>query len=264
MSTEKTPIEVHDAPSLTVNEKETGATSIRDHEPYDTISHNINLGEFSANPLPHGGDHDQNSLKEELVQEEIVDLYAPFPIDPNVPHEDNPLTIRAVIVGMILGTLVNASNLYLGMFSLLTEKYIILIHSRFENWVHFLSYYLWSYLWLRYHQGPDQVCWKRAYSRQQRTIWTPRECHDPSCCNRSWWYCRSLRCWSPCHVSTQSPEHRSSGRYWKDLYHYHCLFFLRSLLCHASTTILRHSGLARAEVIVPHLYVFVPSRVSLC
>ena len=35
-------------------------------------------------------------------------------MDPEIPHEDNPLTVRAVVVGCILGGLVNASNLYLG------------------------------------------------------------------------------------------------------------------------------------------------------
>lgn len=36
-------------------------------------------------------------------------------MDPSIPHEANPLTFRAVVVGIILGTLVSASNLYLGL-----------------------------------------------------------------------------------------------------------------------------------------------------
>lgn len=47
-------------------------------------------------------------------EEEEEDLYKPLLMDPEIPHEDNPLTIRAVVVGCILGGLVNASNLYLG------------------------------------------------------------------------------------------------------------------------------------------------------
>ncbi|KAK1827394.1 OPT oligopeptide transporter protein-domain-containing protein [Podospora conica] len=43
------------------------------------------------------------------------DLYLPLKMDPNIPHEENPLTFRAVAVGCLLGALVNASNLYLGL-----------------------------------------------------------------------------------------------------------------------------------------------------
>lgn len=46
------------------------------------------------------------------VEEE--DLYAPLKMSDAVPHEENPLTIRALVVGIILGCLVSASNLYLG------------------------------------------------------------------------------------------------------------------------------------------------------
>ncbi|KAI1339400.1 OPT oligopeptide transporter protein-domain-containing protein [Xylariaceae sp. FL0016] len=47
--------------------------------------------------------------------EEVLDLYVPLTMDPGIPHEPNPLTIRAVFVGICLGCLVNASNLYLGL-----------------------------------------------------------------------------------------------------------------------------------------------------
>ncbi|KAK8054638.1 Oligopeptide transporter [Apiospora phragmitis] len=43
----------------------------------------------------------------------IVDLYKPLPRLEGVPDEENPLTVRAVVVGIILGSLVNASNVYL-------------------------------------------------------------------------------------------------------------------------------------------------------
>jgi len=55
---------------------------------------------------------DLKSETSEIVEE---DLYAPLKMDPNIPHEENPLTFRAVFVGCLLGFLVNASNLYLGL-----------------------------------------------------------------------------------------------------------------------------------------------------
>ncbi len=45
----------------------------------------------------------------------ITDLFVSFPPIKGGHHEKNPLTIRAVIVGVILGSLVNASNVYLGL-----------------------------------------------------------------------------------------------------------------------------------------------------
>ncbi|KAJ4399603.1 hypothetical protein N0V85_005972 [Neurospora sp. IMI 360204] len=47
------------------------------------------------------------------VEEE--DLFAPLKMDASVVHEENPLTIRAVVTGIVLGCLVSASNLYLGL-----------------------------------------------------------------------------------------------------------------------------------------------------
>lgn len=43
-----------------------------------------------------------------------LDLYVPLKMDGGIVDDHNPLTIRAVIVGICLGSLVNASNLYLG------------------------------------------------------------------------------------------------------------------------------------------------------
>lgn len=62
-------------------------------------------------------DNGDGSLKEELAEAEVLDLYKPFPIDPNIPHEEHILTVRALVVGLILGSLVNCSNVYLGMFN---------------------------------------------------------------------------------------------------------------------------------------------------
>jgi len=39
----------------------------------------------------------------------------PFPEDPNAPEETSQLTVRAVLVGSLLGLIVGASNVYLGL-----------------------------------------------------------------------------------------------------------------------------------------------------
>ena len=39
----------------------------------------------------------------------------PFPPDPNAPEETAQLTVRAVLVGSMLGLIVGASNIYLGL-----------------------------------------------------------------------------------------------------------------------------------------------------
>lgn len=57
--------------------------------------------------------YDDVKVDEKEIEEEL-DLYVPLKMDPNIPYEPNPLTIRAVVVGIALGALVNASNLYLG------------------------------------------------------------------------------------------------------------------------------------------------------
>jgi hypothetical protein len=39
----------------------------------------------------------------------------PFPLDPNAPLEERQLTIRALLVGCLLGAVISASNVYLGL-----------------------------------------------------------------------------------------------------------------------------------------------------
>ena len=51
----------------------------------------------------------------ELSEDAIKDLYVPLPMDLGLQEETNILSFRAVLVGTILGALVNASNLYLGL-----------------------------------------------------------------------------------------------------------------------------------------------------
>lgn len=70
----------------------------------------VNMDEKNATMV-----HDDDLKSEGTAEIEEEDLYLPLKMDPNVPHEENPLTIRAVAVGCLLGFLVKASNLYLGM-----------------------------------------------------------------------------------------------------------------------------------------------------
>lgn len=51
------------------------------------------------------------------IEEEVHGVHPgdPFPIDPLAPHEEHTLTVRAIIVGILLGSVVGASNIYLGL-----------------------------------------------------------------------------------------------------------------------------------------------------
>ena len=46
-----------------------------------------------------------------------MDLFSPLPPLKGVPEERMPLTGRALVIGILLGSLVNCSNVYLGMLS---------------------------------------------------------------------------------------------------------------------------------------------------
>ncbi|KAI2615248.1 oligopeptide transporter [Hypoxylon sp. NC1633] len=65
--------------------------------------------EKELNEKAHEFKIDTESIEEEL------DLYIPLKMDDRIVDEHNPLTIRAVVVGIVLGCLVCASNLYLGL-----------------------------------------------------------------------------------------------------------------------------------------------------
>ncbi|KAI8625637.1 OPT superfamily oligopeptide transporter [Xylariaceae sp. FL1651] len=70
---------------------------------------------FPTEKIEHEAEkYDTLKIDEKEIEEEI-DLYIPLKMDPNIPYEPNPLTARAVVVGILLGALVNASNLYLGL-----------------------------------------------------------------------------------------------------------------------------------------------------
>lgn len=78
------------------------------HEALDSKAANITA--YQVEPV-QGESH---SLKDELLQDEELDLFKPFPIDDSHPVEEHILTIRSLVTGICLGALVNASNLYLG------------------------------------------------------------------------------------------------------------------------------------------------------
>lgn len=60
-------------------------------------------------------DVDTKSSSTEQEERPINDIFVPLPPIPGMEHEPNPLTFRAVITGICLGSLVNASNVYLGL-----------------------------------------------------------------------------------------------------------------------------------------------------
>lgn len=45
---------------------------------------------------------------------EVFDLYQPLPPLKGIKEEPHPFTIRAVVVGIMFGSLINAANVYLG------------------------------------------------------------------------------------------------------------------------------------------------------
>ncbi|KAF8470055.1 OPT oligopeptide transporter protein-domain-containing protein [Kalaharituber pfeilii] len=49
------------------------------------------------------------------MEEVDIDPFEPFPIDSHLPEETTVLTFRALFIGCLLGALVNASNVYLGL-----------------------------------------------------------------------------------------------------------------------------------------------------
>lgn len=80
------------------------------HEAHD----NLMDGQFEKRASVAG----TNDLKDEESSEPddtITDLFSSFPPLKGVEDEPNPLTVRAVLIGILLGSLVNASNVYLGM-----------------------------------------------------------------------------------------------------------------------------------------------------
>lgn len=73
-------------------------------------------GTVEAARTPTRDSEDSPAEKVDYVPQEdvIVDLFSPLPPLEGVAEEPMPLTVRAVLIGIVLGSLVNASNVYLG------------------------------------------------------------------------------------------------------------------------------------------------------
>jgi len=86
-----------------------------------------NTAELHVNEKDETKVHNDDLKSEGTNDEKEEDLYLPLKMDPNIVHEENPLTIRAVAVGCMLGALVNASNLYLGKYAPMVGRGVNLI-----------------------------------------------------------------------------------------------------------------------------------------
>jgi OPT family oligopeptide transporter len=78
-------------------------------------SHSSDYDEKAGTPKA-----EQPEIKATDAQSELLDMYDPnvvdpFPVDPLAPVEEHQLTVRALVVGSILGAVVGASNIYLGL-----------------------------------------------------------------------------------------------------------------------------------------------------
>lgn len=58
-------------------------------------------------------DEEKKSLQEE--EAEVLDNKFPFPPLKGIPDEEQQLSIRALVIGICLGAIVSASNIYLGL-----------------------------------------------------------------------------------------------------------------------------------------------------
>lgn len=89
--------------------------------------------------------------------DEITDLFVSFPPIKGREPEQNPLTIRAVLIGICLGSLVNASNVYLGESEarLRNGGNILTRGNRFEDWFHLQCQHVWCHF---------RVCHRHIFS----------------------------------------------------------------------------------------------------
>jgi hypothetical protein len=86
----------------------------QDLQSHETM-HGFSEGNPHVDPAPAGED-EKEDVKVDIDEEiEEIDLYRPLPMDPHLAPEQTILTFRALFVGIVLGSLVNASNLYLGL-----------------------------------------------------------------------------------------------------------------------------------------------------
>jgi hypothetical protein len=105
------------APKTTVvsTEKQVTSTELTGSQP----AHVSHAGHVHPNEKGGiGGEWTEPIIEVKIPEEEEeeLDLYVPLKMDLNLPVENHILTIRAIVIGCALGSLVNASNLYLGKF----------------------------------------------------------------------------------------------------------------------------------------------------
>ncbi|PRP77365.1 oligopeptide transporter [Planoprotostelium fungivorum] len=81
------------------------------------VMRSSNTSDLPSLTTPEDVEEDEIEGKKDLTERELECLKAglPLPEDPDATPETRHITIRAVIVGCILGTLVAASNIYLGL-----------------------------------------------------------------------------------------------------------------------------------------------------
>lgn len=87
--------------SGTVEYNEKGVDTAHVNELSSTIPHHFDAetmnigGEVPLHPAPKGPHESIDDLKDELeLEEPELDLYKPFPIDKDIPEEENILTLR--------------------------------------------------------------------------------------------------------------------------------------------------------------------------
>lgn len=80
------------------------------------------LPEMTSEKRPHSRgekdmfvDIDGEKTPVEEEESEILDNMYPFPPLKGIPEEEQQLTVRALVIGICLGAVVSASNIYLGL-----------------------------------------------------------------------------------------------------------------------------------------------------
>ena len=85
-----------------------------------------NLELKSEEPFGELSGSKENSTTIAMLGEDSKNLLDPFKPFPDVPNEETEssrvVTVRSILIGCILGSLVNASNLYLGTYHLIHPR----------------------------------------------------------------------------------------------------------------------------------------------
>lgn len=121
-----------------------------------------------------------------------ADLFVSFPLLKGVAPETSPLTVRAVLVGIILGSLCNASNVYLGTFHILSHYDLRHqfdsqdLYDRSQDWLHVSRDHVWRHFRLRYCYSSQQ-----GFPSRPLPWWKlrpPGELNCPGCSHWRWRY----------------------------------------------------------------------------